>query len=79
MLRDLWQERKFTVLLVTHDLIESAFLADRVLVMSNRPGRVILELKIPFERPRNLDIRFEKESVNIVIQRCDQIRTARVA
>ena len=79
VLRDLWQERKFTVLLVTHDLIESAFLADRVLVMSNRPGRVIMELKIPFERPRDLDIRFEKEFVDIVHQLRDQIRTAREA
>ena len=79
VLRDLWQERKFTVLLVTHDLIESAFLADRVLVMSNRPGRVIMELEIPFERPRNLDIRFEKEFVDIVHQLRDQIRTARAA
>ena len=77
VLRDLWQERKFTVLLVTHDLIESAFLADRVLVMSNRPGRVIMELEIPFKRPRNLDIRFEKEFVDIVHQLRDQIRTAR--
>ena len=79
VLRDLWQERKFTVLLVTHDLIESAFLADRVLVMSNRPGRVIMELEIPFERPRNLDIRFEKEFVDTVHQLRDQIRTARAA
>ncbi|MFZ9068235.1 MAG: ABC transporter ATP-binding protein [bacterium] len=77
VLRDLWQERKFTVLLVTHDLIESAFLADRVLVMSNRPGRVIMELEIPFKRPRDLDIRFEKEFVDIVHQLRGQIRTAR--
>jgi len=79
VLRDLWQERKFTVLLVTHDLIESAFLADRVLVMSNRPGRLIMELEIPFKRPRDLDIRFEKEFVDIVHQLRDQIRTARAA
>jgi NitT/TauT family transport system ATP-binding protein len=79
VLRDLWHERNFTVLLVTHDLIESAFLADRVLVMSNRPGRVIMELEIPFKRPRDLDIRFEKEFVDIVHQLRDQIRTARAA
>ena len=79
VLRDLWQERKFTILLVTHDLIESAFLADRVLVMSNRPSRVIMELEIPFKRPRDLDIRFEKEFVDIVHQLRDQIRTARAA
>ena len=79
VLRDLWQERKFTVLLVTHDLFESVFLADRVLVMSNRPGRVIMELEISFERPRDLDIRFEKEFVDIVHQLRDQIRTARAA
>lgn len=77
VLRDLWQERHFTVLLVTHDLIEATFLADRVLVMSTRPGRVIMEESIPFARPRELEIRYEHEFVEIVHRLRDQIRTAR--
>ena len=41
VLRDLWQEKRFTVVLVTHDLREAVFLADTVYCMSKRPGRII--------------------------------------
>jgi NitT/TauT family transport system ATP-binding protein len=44
-----------SVILVTHDLREAVFLADRVLVMSSRPGRIIAQRDIPFPRPRSLD------------------------
>jgi NitT/TauT family transport system ATP-binding protein len=50
--------RKPTVVLVTHDLREAVYLADRVLVMSARPGRIIAERSIDFARPRRREDSF---------------------
>ncbi len=66
VLRDLWQELRFTVILVTHDLREAAFLADTIHVMSARPGRVVMTKTVPFPRPRELDICFEPAFTDIV-------------
>jgi NitT/TauT family transport system ATP-binding protein len=51
-LRDLWLRRRMTVLFVTHSLSEAVFLADRAVVMSHRPGRIVLDRRIdlPGER-----------------------------
>jgi NitT/TauT family transport system ATP-binding protein len=56
VLMDLWQDFKKTGLFVTHSIREAVFLSDRVLVMSARPGRIIEDLEIPFERPRDFAI-----------------------
>lgn len=61
VLQDLWLERRFTVVLVTHDLREAVYLADRVLVMSNRPGRVVAERVVNIPRPRRLEQSFDPE------------------
>jgi NitT/TauT family transport system ATP-binding protein len=76
-LQDLWLARRPTVILVTHDLREAVFLADRVLVMSARPGRIIAEHTIDLERPRRLDITYEPNSVAIIHKLREHISAAR--
>jgi NitT/TauT family transport system ATP-binding protein len=66
VLRDLWQELRFTVILVTHDLREAAFLADTIHVMSARPGRIVMSKTVDLPRPRDLDICFTPAFVDIV-------------
>ena len=51
-LAGLWEEERSSVLLVTHDVEEAVFLADRVIVLTPRPGRVALELTVSLPRPR---------------------------
>jgi NitT/TauT family transport system ATP-binding protein len=52
----LWGEFGNTVMFVTHDIDEAIFLADRVVVMSAAPGRIIADLKVDLERPRDQDV-----------------------
>ncbi len=65
-LRDLHAAQKFNVILVTHDLRESVFLADRVYCMSKSPGRFIVQREIDLPRPRDLEITYTPEFTNIV-------------
>jgi NitT/TauT family transport system ATP-binding protein len=54
----IWQARQKTVVMVTHSINESLFLADRVLVLSARPGRIKLDLKVDLPRPRLDEMRY---------------------
>jgi NitT/TauT family transport system ATP-binding protein len=54
----IWQAQKKTVIMVTHSINESLFLADRVLVLTQRPAQIKLDLKVDLPRPRNDDIRY---------------------
>jgi len=51
----IWQKRRKTVVMITHDIQEAIFLSDRVLTMSPRPGRIEKEVLIDIPRPRSLD------------------------
>ena len=54
----IWQAKQKTVIMVTHSINESLFLADRVLVLTQRPGKIKFDLKVDLPRPRNDDIRY---------------------
>lgn len=56
LLLDIWTRIRTTVVFVTHDIDEALFLADRILVMSPRPGRFIEDLRLEFPRPRNASL-----------------------
>ncbi|MDX5359563.1 MAG: ABC transporter ATP-binding protein [Rhodobacterales bacterium] len=67
---DLWQlmhrlraEEPFTALLITHDLRESVYLADEIIVLSDRPARVQYRMKIDMPSPRPIEMLYEPDSV----------------
>ena len=66
ILRDLWTEQRFNVILVTHDLRESVFLADTVYVMGKSPGRFMVKKEIELPRPRDLEITYTREFTDVV-------------
>ena len=65
-LRDLHAAKKFNVILVTHDLRESVFLADTVYCMSRSPGRFVVQRHIDLPRPRDLEITYTPKFTDIV-------------
>jgi NitT/TauT family transport system ATP-binding protein len=77
VLQDLWLERRFTCILVTHDLREAAYLADVIFVMSPRPGRVIATHCVDLPRPRTVDGTFEPAFIDLVHRIRGQIAEAR--
>ncbi len=79
VIRDLHAAQGVTIILVTHDLREATFLADKIFVMSSRPGRVLAEHKVPFARPRDLELMYETPFNDMVHALHGEIANARVA
>jgi len=69
-LSEILETYKKTVVFVTHSIREAAFLSDRVVVMGGRPSTIVLDMKMPFERPR----RFEIEETAEFVKACRQLR-----
>jgi NitT/TauT family transport system ATP-binding protein len=66
VLQKLWVEKCPTVILVTHDLREAAYLADTIYVCSPRPGKIVSRNEVQFPRPRSLETTFEPDFVDTV-------------
>ena len=55
LLREAWLSTSTTLLFVTHDVEEALFLADRILIMSAKPGKIVEEIILPFDRERDIE------------------------
>jgi len=64
----IWRVTKKTVIMITHDISEAVFLADRVLAISPQPGNIRLDLSIDLKRPRREEDRFSADFVNFMQQ-----------
>ncbi|MBU4610602.1 ABC transporter ATP-binding protein [Achromobacter sp. GG226] len=78
ILQTLWIETRPTVLLVTHDLREAAYLANRICVMTARPGRILEDREVPFARPRTVEMSYDPEFAALVQAMRRRIAEARV-
>jgi len=75
----IWLVEKRTALLITHDIEEALFLADRVFVMSRRPGRIVEVIEVPFSRPRGDDVRADAEFARLKLHLWESLRDGAVS
>jgi NitT/TauT family transport system ATP-binding protein len=75
LLLRLWREDKQTILVVTHDLVEAITLSDRVIVLTRRPSRIVLDQEVDLPRPRDvLNVRFTPRFKEIYDKLWDVLR-----
>jgi NitT/TauT family transport system ATP-binding protein len=71
-LQRIWQESRATTLLVTHGIDEAVFLADRVIILGGRPGRIVGTVEVPFPRPRERSLLRQPDFHRL----CDEVAEA---
>jgi NitT/TauT family transport system ATP-binding protein len=74
----IWQAQQKTVLMVTHSISEAIYLSDKVLVLSHRPGKIVLELPIDLPRPRKPEVRYTPEFSQLAHTLRDELRQRQV-
>jgi NitT/TauT family transport system ATP-binding protein len=65
-LQQIWLATSKTIVLVTHSIPEAVFLADRVVLLTVRPGRIDEVIEVPFARPRQMDVQSDPSFQSIV-------------
>ncbi len=76
LLERIWNDRRKTILFVTHDVREAVYLSDRVLVMDSRPARIRKTFKISLSRPRKPEMRFSREFIWLEMEISREIELA---
>lgn len=71
-----WQQSKQTVLMVTHDINEAVLLADRIIVLSKRPGIIVDDIEVNLPRPRIMDVIYSEQFMRLARRVRDAIDTA---
>ncbi len=79
IMQELWTKLRPTVLLVTHDLKEAGYLANRICVMRARPGQIIDDAEVPFPRPRTIEMSYTPAFVALTQRLRELIVTERPA
>ena len=79
LLTQVWEQHRLTVLFVTHDVEEAVYISDRVVVMTNRPGRMKKEVKVNLPRPRSYDMLGSPEFGALYSEVLDSIREESIA
>ena len=74
LLTQVWESHRLTVLFVTHDVDEAVFISDRVVVMTNRPGRIKGEIPIELPRPREYEMAATEAFAEPKLQVLESIR-----
>jgi len=74
LLLSIWESERKTVLFVTHDIEEAIFMANRVVVMTARPGRIKAELAVALPHPRHYTVKTSPEFSVLKAELTEQIR-----
>jgi ABC-type nitrate/sulfonate/bicarbonate transport system ATPase subunit len=74
LLLGIWEEQRKTVLFVTHDIDEAVFMANRVVVMSARPGRIKLDRAVALSHPRHYSVKTSREFAQLKAELTEQVR-----